>query len=62
VAKLIEFYIPKKFRRRVKWLPLEQRGKVLKFSAGNSTAASVGASALDEDLRNQPALEKVISS
>ena len=31
VAKVIEFYIPTSFRKRVKWIPLEQRGKVIEF-------------------------------
>jgi hypothetical protein len=29
--KIIEFYIPKTFRKRVKWLPAEQRGKLIQF-------------------------------
>lgn len=31
VAKIIEFYIPKTFRKREKWLPAEQRGKLIEF-------------------------------
>jgi hypothetical protein len=31
VARVIEFYIPSTFSKRVKWLPPEQRGKVLEF-------------------------------
>ena len=31
VAKVIEFYIPNKFSKRVKWIPLLQRGKVIEF-------------------------------
>jgi hypothetical protein len=32
MAKLIEFYIPGKYRKPpVKWIPQEQRGKILKF-------------------------------
>jgi hypothetical protein len=62
VAKVIEFYIPKNFRRRVKWVPLEQRGKVIKFGARNSSAAPVGTIAREGDSRNQPVLEKAIIS
>jgi len=31
MAKVIEFYIPASFQRKSKWLPLEQRGKVIAF-------------------------------
>jgi hypothetical protein len=31
VAKIIEFYIPSSFRRNGKWIPPEQRGKVIEF-------------------------------
>jgi hypothetical protein len=31
VAKVIEFYIPTKFSKRVKWTPPQQRGKVIEF-------------------------------
>ena len=43
VAKVIEFYIPNNFRRRVKSVSLEQRGKVIEFATGNSFAVPVGA-------------------
>jgi hypothetical protein len=33
MAKVIEFYVPKRFRRNAKWIPLEQRGKVIQFPA-----------------------------
>jgi hypothetical protein len=33
VAKVIEFYIPKKFRRSAKWVPPEQRGKIIEFAS-----------------------------
>ena len=32
VARVIEFYIPTRFPKRVKWVPLLQRGKVIEFS------------------------------
>jgi hypothetical protein len=31
VAKLIEFYIPTRIPKRVKWLPPQQPGKVIEF-------------------------------
>ena len=33
MAKVIEFYIPAGFQRKSKWLPEEQRGKVIEFPA-----------------------------
>jgi hypothetical protein len=33
MAKVIEFYMPDKFRRRSKWIPPKQRGKVIQFPA-----------------------------
>jgi hypothetical protein len=31
MARVIGFYIPARFRRNVKWVPPQQRGKVLPF-------------------------------
>lgn len=31
MAKVIEFYIPKNFRKPMKWVPEFQRGKLLEF-------------------------------
>jgi len=31
MAKLIEFYIPATFRKNGKWIPPEQRGKIIEF-------------------------------
>jgi hypothetical protein len=31
MAKIIEFYIPNTFRKKVAWIPPEQRGKVIEF-------------------------------
>jgi hypothetical protein len=31
MAQVIEFYIPDSFRKKVKWVPPEQRGKVINF-------------------------------
>jgi hypothetical protein len=33
MAQIIEFYIPPRFRKPMKWFPLVQRGKVLEFPA-----------------------------
>jgi len=32
MAKIIEFYIPDSFRKNGKWVPAEERGKVIEFS------------------------------
>jgi hypothetical protein len=31
MAQVIEFYIPTRFKPKVKWVPPEQRGKILAF-------------------------------
>jgi len=31
MAKMIEFYIPQSFRKVAKWLPPDERGKLLEF-------------------------------
>ena len=31
MAQVIEFYIPSRFKPKVKWIPADQRGKVLEF-------------------------------
>jgi hypothetical protein len=31
MAKVIEFYVPDLFPRKVKWVPSEQRGQVIEF-------------------------------
>jgi hypothetical protein len=31
MAQVIEFYIPERFKVKVKWLPAEQRGKIITF-------------------------------
>jgi len=31
VARVIKFYIPTNFSKRVKWVPPQQRGKVIEF-------------------------------
>ena len=31
MAKIIEFYVPSKFRNSAAWVPPQQRGKVIEF-------------------------------
>lgn len=31
MARVIEFYIPDFFHRKMKWIPVEQRGKLIEF-------------------------------
>jgi len=31
MAKIIEFYVPSSFHKKVKWVPSENRGKILEF-------------------------------
>jgi hypothetical protein len=31
MSQVIEFYVPERFRKKVKWVPTEQRGKVIAF-------------------------------
>ena len=31
MAKIIEFYIPKTFRKGGKWVPPKERGKIIEF-------------------------------
>jgi hypothetical protein len=38
MAKIIEFYIPKDFRKIATWVPLERRGQVIEFSLPKKTA------------------------
>jgi hypothetical protein len=39
MAKVIEFYIPARFQRVVKWVPQQQRGQVLEFSVAQKRTA-----------------------
>jgi hypothetical protein len=32
MAKVIEFYVPARFRKVLEWMPQQQRGRVLEFS------------------------------
>jgi hypothetical protein len=39
VAKIIEFYIPSSFRKNGKWIPPEQRGKIIEFPPATKKSA-----------------------
>jgi len=54
MAKIIEFYIPQRFQKKVKWVPDLQRGKVLEFplsmtrSTSKESASAMRHQQLDE--------------
>jgi hypothetical protein len=60
VARVIEFYIPDSFRRTVKWVSPERRGKIIQFGAANIRAVRVVEGV--GDARNNPVLDKVFLS
>jgi hypothetical protein len=33
MAQVIEFYVPAKFHKKVKWVPPDQRGRMIEFPA-----------------------------
>jgi len=39
MAKVIEFYVPNSFRKCMKWIPSEQRGKVIEFCPSKKKTA-----------------------
>jgi len=39
VAKIIEFYIPNNFRKRVKWVSPAERGKIIELPAAIKKSA-----------------------
>jgi hypothetical protein len=39
MAKVIEFYVPARFRKPVKWVPQQQRGRVLEFPVAQKRTA-----------------------
>ena len=39
MAKVIEFYVPARFRKTVKWVPQQQRGRVLEFLVAQKRTA-----------------------
>jgi hypothetical protein len=60
VAKVIEFYVPNNFRRRVKWVSPERRGKILTFGSANSLAVPAGTGTGANDFHSNNALEKIV--
>ena len=45
MAKIIEFYVPQGFQKKVKWVPELRRGKVIEFSL-SMTSSTSGQSAI----------------
>jgi hypothetical protein len=39
MAKVIEFYVPARFRKGVKWAPQQERGRVLEFAVAQKRTA-----------------------
>jgi hypothetical protein len=39
MAKVIEFWVPKKFRKPLQWRPPQQRGKVIEFCSQSKKSA-----------------------
>jgi hypothetical protein len=39
MAKVIEFYVPERFRKTRPWIPPEQRGKVIEFPSAEKKSA-----------------------
>jgi hypothetical protein len=39
MAKLIEFHVPERFRKEPKWIPFEERGKIILFPTPEKKSA-----------------------
>jgi hypothetical protein len=39
MAKVIEYYVPQGFRRPARWIPPDQRGKIIEFSVPQKKSA-----------------------
>jgi hypothetical protein len=39
MAKVIEFYVPARFRKSVKWVPQQERGRMLEFAVAQKRTA-----------------------
>lgn len=39
MAKVIEFYVPSRFRKAVKWVPQQQRGQLLELPVAQKRTA-----------------------
>jgi len=58
MAKIIEFYIPERFQKKVRWVPELQRGKVIEFplSMARSTSKESASAVRHQQLINAPPL------
>jgi hypothetical protein len=39
MAQLIEYYVPDKFKKKVKWIPEQDRGKLINFPVDEKKSA-----------------------
>jgi hypothetical protein len=39
MAKVIEYYVPERFRKTAIWIPSDQRGKIIEFPAAMKKSA-----------------------
>jgi len=39
MAELIEYYVPYKFKKKVKWTPQQDRGKLIQFPVDENKSA-----------------------
>jgi hypothetical protein len=39
MARLIEYYVPDKFKKKVKWIPPQDRGKLINFPVDEKKSA-----------------------
>jgi len=39
MAKVIEYYIPERFRKAARWVPPDQRGKIIEFPVPEKKSA-----------------------
>lgn len=39
MTKIIEFYVPSRFRKKAKWVPAEEQGKVIPFALAQKKTA-----------------------
>jgi hypothetical protein len=46
MAKIIEFYIPERFQKTVRWVPELQRGEVIEFPLSMRSASKESGSAV----------------
>jgi hypothetical protein len=39
MAQIIEYYVPDRFKKKVKWIPQEERGKIIDFPSDEKKSA-----------------------